>query len=192
MKKIMLMVVAAMMTTVSVNAQSGKETKHEIAVAYGGGSVSEWVDAFGYVGVAITGGKIENSKYSGPIALEYFYHLNKTISVGAIGVYGQKTEDIVYGNNDPNPIKYKNRYATVMPAVKFEWLKNDYLALYSKAAVGATLHTTSYDGDSDSMVHLNFQASLVGFEAGSKNIRAFAELGWGEQGLLLGGVRVKF
>ena len=38
----------------------------------------------------------------------------------------------------------------------------------------------------------NYQASLIGVEAGSAHLRAFAELGIGEQGIVLGGVRFKF
>ena len=37
-----------------------------------------------------------------------------------------------------------------------------------------------------------FQASLLGIEAGSPTIRAFTELGTGEQGIILAGVRYKF
>ena len=40
--------------------------------------------------------------------------------------------------------------------------------------------------------HVNWQASLLGFEAGSPTIRAFAELGTGEQGIVLAGLRYKF
>ena len=38
----------------------------------------------------------------------------------------------------------------------------------------------------------NFQASLLGIEAGSEKIRGFAELGAGEQGIILAGLRYKF
>jgi hypothetical protein len=37
----------------------------------------------------------------------------------------------------------------------------------------------------------NWQLSLLGLEFGS-SIRAFAEVGMGEQGIVLGGVRVRF
>ena len=38
----------------------------------------------------------------------------------------------------------------------------------------------------------NFQATAIGVEAGSSHVRAFTELGIGEQGIALAGVRFKF
>ena len=41
-------------------------------------------------------------------------------------------------------------------------------------------------------VFFNFQASLIGVEVGNQQVRGFAEVGVGEQGIFLGGVRYKF
>jgi hypothetical protein len=41
-------------------------------------------------------------------------------------------------------------------------------------------------------MHVNWQLTAIGVEVGSKQIRAFAELGTGEQGIFLGGIRCKF
>ena len=46
--------------------------------------------------------------------------------------------------------------------------------------------------DSDSEIHVNWQASLLGIEAGGPTIRGFLELGTGEQGIALVGLRYKF
>ena len=72
-------------------------------------------------------------------------------------------------------------------------------------AVAAILATTSVnaqngyndnDGqvksEAESLVHVNWQVSLIGIEAGSPTVRGFAELGTGEQGIILAGVRYKF
>ena len=65
--------------------------------------------------------------------------------------------------------------------------------------VGATLRSEKYDSNNnssnsydDSTIHVNWQASLLGIEAGSPTIRGFAELGFGEQGIILAGLRYKF
>ena len=85
-----------------------------------------------------------------------------------------------------------------MPAVKFDWLRKKYFGMYSKLAAGATLRQEKYDSNNgsndydDSAVHVNWQLPFVGIEAGSPAIRAFAELGIGEQGILQAGVRYKF
>ena len=52
MKKVLVMVAVAMMTAMSVNAQSGYEdTKHEVGISYGALSNTTWMsiaDAIGY------------------------------------------------------------------------------------------------------------------------------------------------
>ena len=88
-----------------------------------------------------------------------------------------------------------------MPAVKMDWLRRKHFGMYSKVALGATLRTESTDYDdehkedemkSESNVHINCQVSLLGIEAGTTRLRAFAELGFGEQGTGLVGLRYKF
>ena len=200
MKKILVMVAVAMMTAVSVNAQSGYEdTKHEVGISYGAMSNTTWMSIADAMGTTITLGavKYDDGKFTGPIAVEYFYHLNPIIGIGAIGAYTHETKDILISND-----KYgeaKNTFVTVMPAAKFNWLRKKYFGMYSKVAVGLTFASKKEDyskgnveNQSESKVGLNFQASAIGIEAGSENIRAFAELGVGEQGVILGGIRAKF
>ena len=200
MKKILVMIAVAMMTVVSVNAQSGYEdTKHEVGISYGAFSNTTWMSIGDAMGTILTFGavKYDDGKFTGPIAVEYFYHLNPIIGIGAIGAYAKETKDILIANE--NYGEAKNTFITVMPAAKFNWLRKKYFGMYSKVAVGLTFVSKKEDyskgnaeNQSESIVGFNFQASALGIEAGSENIRAFAELGVGEQGVILAGVRAKF
>ena len=198
MNKHFLLVAVAMMTAMSVNAQNGyDDKKHEVAISYGIDSNSQIIDVFEEIGGAMFGGKLENEKFFGPISAEYFYHVKNWLGVGAILAYGQNTQDVMSGSDKIG--ESKNSYYTLMPAVKFDWLRKKNFGMYSKLAVGATLRSEKYDSSnnsnndySDSEVHVNWQASLLGIEAGSPTVRGFAELGTGEQGIVLAGVRVKF
>ena len=198
MKKILVMVAVAMMTAMNASAQNGyDETKHEVAITYGVGSNSDIIDAFENVGGALVGARFENEKYFGSISAEYFYHVKNWLGVGAILAYGQCEQD-VYLLGDKDGVS-KNTYLTVMPAVKFDWLRKKNFGMYSKLAVGATLRNEKYTSDassgkdtSDSEVHVNWQASFLGIEAGSSTLRGFLELGTGEQGIALVGIRYKF
>ncbi len=191
MKKFFVMVAAAIMTAMSLNAQNGyDETKHEVAISYGVWSNSQIIDEFENVGGALVGARFEDEKYFGSISAEYFYHLKNWLGVGGILAYGQRQEDVyLLGKKDGD---IKNSYFTLMPAVKFDWLRKPHFGMYSKLAFGATLRTEKYDGDTDTEMHINWQASLVGIEAGSPTLRGFLELGTGEQGIALVGVRYKF
>ena len=94
MKKLMMMVVAAMMATVNVNAQV-ENLRQEIGVTYGTG-VSVFGDGLGEgLGRAIANGmfgmgKVGTETYDekdfGTLSLEYFYHLNNPrLAVGDAG-----------------------------------------------------------------------------------------------------------
>ena len=198
MKNYLVMAAFAMMTAMSAQAQSnGYDTKHEVAISYGIDSNSQIIDAFEEIGGAMFGGKLENEKYFGPISAEYFYHAKPWLGVGGILAYGVNTQDVMSGSDKIG--ESKNSYLTLMPAVKFDWLRKKNFGMYSKLAFGATLRNEKYDGYNnsnndytDSEVHVNWQATLLGIEAGSPTVRGFAELGTGEQGIILAGVRVKF
>ena len=198
MRKTLLLAAVAMMTATGAQAQGyDYETKHEVAVSYGFDSNSQIIDAFEEIGGAMFGAKLENEKFFGPISVEYFYHLQPWFGVGGIAVFGVNTQDAMSGSDKVG--ESKNSYYTLMPAMKFDYLRKKHFGMYSKLAVGATLRNEKYDSDkasskdySDSEVHVNWQLSLFGIEAGSPTIRGFLELGTGEQGIILAGVRYKF
>ena len=199
MKKIIMLTVVAIMTTMSVQAQSD-ELKQEVAVTYGWLSNSDIIDAFEDIGVALVGASTDNSSFMGPISVEYFYHLKPWLGVGGMASYGQMKEDLfLTGKDHGKDGDIKNSYITFMPAVKFDWLRKSHFGMYSKLAFGATLRSEKIDytdadkkDDSNSELHVNWQVSLLGIEAGGSNLRGFMELGTGEQGIALVGIRYKF
>ena len=197
MKNILLLVVAAMMTTMSANAQEGYNTKHEVAISYGCLSNSEWIDDFSKAVTAIVGVRYGNEKFTGSFSAEYFYHTKNWLGLGGIFVMGKNTQDVFYGGTKDG--KLTHHYYTLMPAAKLDWLRKKHFGMYSKVALGATLRKENLDSDnpalpddSDSDIHFNWQLSFVGMEFGSPTLRGFAELGLGEQGVALFGIRYKF
>ena len=194
MKKIVLMVVAAMMATMTVQAQN-EDLKNEIGVSYGAGlsligdGIGNGIGkAFGQLG----GYKYTNDKQFGSLSVEYFRHLNSNnrVAIGGIFAYSRYGEDELKDN-----IKVGDRtrnYFTLMPAVKYYWVNKNHFGLYSKAAVGATLMTYKATGqENDSKVCFMCQVSGIGVEFGGK-LRGFVEAGVGEQGIVLAGLKYKF
>lgn len=177
MKKILVMAVAALMATVSVHAQD--EYRNEISIAYGGGSNTDIVSTLGKG--MFTGKQLD---YWGPFSAEYFrYNQACNLAFGAVAaISGCKWDD----HNDD-----KSTYFTVMPAVKYKWLNKTHFAMYSKAAVGLTVNAQKGLNEDKTKVSFNWQASLVGMDFGGA-LRGFVELGMGEQGIILGGLRYKF
>jgi hypothetical protein len=198
MKKILLMAVVALMATTQVNAQLGYDTKHEVAITTGAWSNSDIINAFETVGTALVGATYGDEDFFGPISVEYFYHVNSWFGVGGIGAYGQMTQDLfLNGKKNGKDADIKNYYLTLMPAIKVDWLRMSHFGMYSKLGIGGTLRHEKIDYDNkddytNTGIHLNWQLSLLGMEAGGTRLRAFVELGTGEQGIALLGLRYKF
>ncbi len=186
MKKFML-IAAMMIAAMSVNAQD--EYKNEIGVSYGVGSVSNYASI---LLEAFTFSSDDQGGFWGPIALEYYHHVSPVISVGAVGTIAgcswSKSSDTSYKNA-------KTTYISLMPSVKFSWLRKEHFGMYSKLAAGAIFINSSADyngkNDTESSVKFMGQVSALGMEFGSQ-VRGFVELGFGEQGILLAGLRCKF
>lgn len=201
-----LLAILAVSTMLCVPAQAQEETneietQHEISLSYGVLPNSTWIDVLTDVIPAIFGQKTDNNRYFGPLSLEYYYHTSHLIGVGGILILNTNSQDL-YSSDVLESYRTRSYY-TIMPSVKFNWLRKNKWGMYSKVALGATyiqFHDKDYDqsghktGDTETTNDFvfNFQASLLGVEAGGNHVRGFAELGIGEQGILLGGVRYKF
>jgi len=198
MNKILTLIVALTVATLSAKAQeSNAETKHEIAVGIGTYSNSQWIDDLETVTTTLSGVTLGKESYSGPFSVEYFYHPKSWLGVGGVFVYGHHTQDFYLAGLKQG--KVNDSYVTLMPAAKFDWLRKRHFGMYSKLAAGFTLRretakpfNQNMSDASESAMHFNWQASLLGIEAGSSVLRGFVEVGVGEQGVALAGVRFKF
>ena len=186
------MVVAAMMATVSVQAQD--ELKHEVGVFYGLGSAS---DVLSYITSAISAAAGDQSSFWGPIGVEYYYHVSTVIGVGAVAAYaGCKAED-----EEPRKEDVTESFFTVMPSVKFNWLRKKNFGMYSAVSAGVMFCSVSCNDNAktndpkakdETLTTFMFQATALGAEFGGEQFRGFAEIGVGEKGLLCAGLRYKF
>ena len=197
MKIRFLLAALAISALMSVPAQAQEETRHEIGISYGTVPNSTWIDILTEVIPAVFGETYDNHHYVGPIGLEYYYHTSPLIGVGAVAVFAANNEDGF--QKEVKTSHLTKSYFTFMPSVKFNWLRKKNWGMYSKVAIGATYaHLTNEvynDAKKETIVNdlvFNFQASLLGIEAGNQHVRGFVELGMGEQGIALGGVRFKF
>lgn len=199
---VLLAVVMALCSVMPVQAQDieqNDEPRNELAVGYGVASTSNVLDVFVDVVSAMFGARYQNERFIGPFSAEYFYHVSPLVGVGGIGVFNHHTQDVLQDEQVTG--KRTSNYFTVLPAVKFNWLRKQSWGMYSKLGVGYTraeAKTTgndpsgTYTKESTSSNLFNFHVSLVGFEAGNRSVRGFAELGFGEQGVIHGGIRFRF
>ena len=192
MKKFCVMVVAAMMATVSVQAQD--ELKHEVGAFYGVGSVS---NLFSAITSSISAAAGDQSSFWGPIGVEYYYHVSPVVGLGAVAAYaGCKAEDEKTHKDD-----LSETFLTFMPSVKFNWLRKKHFGMYSGLSAGVMFLSVSAndnakasdpDAKDETLISFMFQATALGVEFGSEAFRGFVEAGLGEKGEICAGLRYKF
>ena len=191
MKKILVMVAVAMMTALSVNAQS---FKHEVGVFYGFESAS---NVFSLVTSAISAAAGDQSSFWGPIGVEYYYNVSPVVGLGAVAAYaGCKAEDDKTHKED-----LTESFITVMPSVKFNWLRKKNFGMYSALSAGAMFASVKCNDNAkaadpnakdETVTVFMFQATALGAEFGGEQFRGFVEAGVGEKGVLCAGLRYKF
>jgi len=192
MKKILVMVAVAMMTAVSVQAQD--ELKHEVGVFHGFESAS---NVFSVITSSISAAAGDQSSFWGPIGVEYYYHLSPAVSLGAVtALAGCKAEDEKTRQDD-----LTEKFITVMPSVKFNWLRKKNFGMYSALSAGLMFvsikcndnaKAADPDAKDETFTSFMFQATALGVEFGSQQLRGFVEAGVGEKGVICAGLRYKF
>ena len=79
------------------------ENRNEIAISYGVYSNSQVISFYeDIIAIMVTGsrGYFDHEKFIGPIGAEYFYHVNKGLGVGGIGIYATQGKDIMSDLSD--------------------------------------------------------------------------------------------
>lgn len=170
--------------------------KHELSLSYGIFTDNEIAETVGGVlGTVFTAGAVQmnNYSFSGAVSVEYAYHVSKVLAFGGAFCYERATMDIVMANAKVG-VTYDNYY-TVMPIGKANWANWESVRLYSKLGLGVTVD--AYRQSSAGERHYNhdvnfaFQFSPIGIEIG-RRVNFFAEGGFGVQGIVQAGMRVRF
>ncbi len=183
------MIVALMVASVYAYAQND-DLKNEIGVFYGIQSASNNASVLSGAFSAAFSSSSQGG-FWGPIGIEYYRHVTPVVALGGVGT--------IAGCNwgDDN---LKSTYISVMPSVKLNWLRKNHWGMYSALSAGVMFISdkvsSGYHGEkkveSDNATCFMFQASALGIEAGGEAFRGFAELGFGEKGVLCAGLRYKF
>ena len=176
MKKIFILAAIVLAATLNLSAQN--YWKNEIGISYGFGALTDISSSYLK---GIFSGKQTN--YIGAFGAEYFYRPKSALGVGVVGTFST----CKWNDSD----KARTKYISIMPAVKYNWLNRQHFSMYSKLALGVIIGLESGDNHDKTKAAFGWQASAVGAEFGSA-FRGFLEVGFGEQGTILAGLRYKF
>ena len=154
----------------------------------------------------------KDEKTSPAYTVQYLYRVSPNLKIGGAVTYQHTSYTLSVKNKDTGVYdemaKNRNNYITVMPTVKASWFDKKNISLYSKVAAGVCIafkdsKVKSGVSDEDAKTLLKevetkkgtrfgYQVSPIGCEFGSKNIRAFVEVGYGFQGLGMAGLSIQF
>ena len=154
----------------------------------------------------------KDEKTSPAYTVQYLHRISPNLKIGGAVTYQHTSYTLSVKNKDTGVYdemaKNRNNYITVMPTVKASWLDKKNFSLYSKVAAGVCIafkdsKVKSGVSDEDAKTLLKevetkkgtrfgYQVSPIGCEFGSKNIRAFVEVGYGFQGLGMAGLSIQF
>ena len=195
MKKIIALFMALALV-LPLNAKDD-DSRNEVSVTYGQATLPQFAYVMGGVlGVAFTAGHFtfENTHFLGGVGMEFVHYSNNWFGYGLAGVFDYTTSDAYTvasdGTKTPNG-KYNFGYLSVMPVLKFAWLRRPHVGLYSKLGIGAGLAVDNGDSIENS-ISWSGQVTPVGFDFGGESFRGFVEAGVGMQGIVNCGVRWLF
>lgn len=198
MKIKILMVAVAFMTAWNVNAQN-ENLHHELSLSYGLGSIAQLGDGIGEgIALIFSDKEYDDGFILGPITAEYFYHFNNPrLAIGGSVSYSKWDSDVLIRNSHEKVGETKRNFFSIMPSFKCYWVNKNHFGLYSKVAAGVGFLKNKSKNfelnkeNDETNTYFMFQASFIGAEFGSK-FRGFVELGVGDQGFALAGIRYKF
>ncbi|MBR5062927.1 MAG: hypothetical protein IKX24_12415 [Prevotella sp.] len=222
MKSKVLGMLAAILFCGTLNVQAQYyDHKHEVGISIGGGANTQIIGGLAdimevavdeMVSRAITAGQVgghysysDKSEFPA-LSVEYYYRLSKVVGIGGFLAYNDLKRDMYIDYQDAQGKKTrsdkvgvaKRSNFSIIPAVKIDYLRKKNFGMYTKFGFGLSMMYEKQKDDEVGEVYshtdynVNFQASLLGIEAGSPKLRGFLELGVGEQGLALIGARYKF
>ena len=192
------MVAVAFMTAWNVNAQN-ENLHHELSLSYGVGSIAQLGDGIGEgIALIFSDKEYDDGFILGPITAEYFYHFNNPrLAIGGSVSYSKWDSDVLIRNSHEKVGETKRNFFSIMPSFKCYWVNKNHFGLYSKVAAGVGFLKNKSKNfelnkeNDETNTYFMFQASFIGAEFGSK-FRGFVELGVGDQGFALAGIRYKF
>ena len=197
MKIKILMVAVAFMTAWNVNAQN-ENLHHELSLSYGVGSIAQVGGIGEGIALIFSDKEYDDGFILGPITAEYFYHFNNPrLAIGGSFSYSKWDSDVLIRNSHEKVGETKRNFFSIMPSFKCYWVNKNHFGLYSKVAAGVGFLKNKSKNfelnkeNDETNTYFMFQASFIGAEFGSK-FRGFVELGVGDQGFALAGIRYKF
>lgn len=196
MKKLFLTISLLLFAFVAASAQGNMNQPgfHDLSVSAGYGSSMQFIDNYTKIISDYPSYEAKDFKFFPTVSAEYGYRVSERFAVGAVLSFQVADSHIL--NEGRDNTKARDTWYSLMPQARFFWYTNKNMNVYSKAAVGLTARRNKYTNNNDIIekfrdFNIAWQVSAIGFEYGNI-VCGFAEAGFGTQGFIQAGVRIKF
>ena len=196
MKKLFLTISVLLFAFVAASAQGNMNQPgfHDLSVSAGYGSSMQFIDNYTKIISDYPSYEAKDFKFFPTVSAEYGYRVSDRFAVGAVLSFQVADSHIL--NEGRDNTKARDTWYSLMPQARFFWYTNKNMNVYSKAAVGLTARRNKYTNNNDIVekfrdFNIAWQVSAIGFEYGNI-VCGFAEAGFGTQGFIQAGVRIKF
>jgi len=197
MKKIILTISILFLAIAVSQAQDNMNLPgfHDLSISAGYGSNFQFMDSYRKVISGYPSYEAKDFKFFPTVTAEYGYRVNKKLAIGALLSFDVADSKIL-NEGDYNDTKARDYWYSLMPQVRYYWYSDRMKNLYSKIAVGLNARRNKYKNTNGIIekfrdFNVAWQVSAIGFEYGEV-VCGFAEAGFGAQGFISAGIRVKF
>ena len=180
------LLMAAAVVAMAVPAAAQGSRRSEVSVSYGVAPVTDWIDSYSDMLTGLFTNANTDLKGWGAVTVGYSFRLIGSLRLGAQVVYSSNTQEVRGAGSE-----IRNRYWSLLPNVKWNWMNLKVGSFYSRLGAGASFSRSEVGGESDKSTQFAFQVSPVGVEVGGR-VAAYAEAGIGTSGCLLVGVCYRF
>lgn len=168
-----------------------KDRAWNLSIGTGAGGLVEWVDSF----AGTTPGSYDSSRRRDRIQVNARVdrELNRWFRSGVAFVYNSWTQDYYSGATRIGSVD--NSVQAILVDTTVRWVRTDHFEFYS--ALGAGAGRWAEDGSGFAATHhevssgFAFQLRYAGISVGNERFRAFADLGIGFEGLIVGGLTLR-
>ena len=137
------LLMAAAVVAMAVPAAAQGSRRSEVSVSYGVAPVTDWIDSYSDMLTGLFMNANTDLKGWGAVTVGYSFRLIGSLRLGAQVVYSSNTQEVRGAGSE-----IRNRYWSLLPNVKWNWMNLKVVSFYSRLGAGASFSRSEVGGES--------------------------------------------
>jgi len=167
---------------------------HDLSLSVGYGSNMQFMEDYKKIISDYPSYEAKDFKFFPTVSAQYAYRVSKRFGFGAVISFQVADSHIL--NEGLDNTKARDTWYSIMPQAQYFWYSNKRMNVYSRVAVGLSARRNKYTNNNGIVekfrdFNVAWQVSPLGLEFGNL-ICGFVEAGYGAQGYVVAGMRIKF